>query len=437
MGKTVYIVDDEPSYGELYSMTLQEAGFNIRVFVSAEQVLAEDVCPDMIVSDMRMANMNGMGLLKACRERDWHMPFLFVTAYADLRQAVEALKLGAVDYLEKPVDLEELVAAVCDATGCLQVSKTNDNDLLSEGIIVENPAMRRIYNDALQVAKSDATVLITGESGCGKDVLARYICTHSPRSQKPFVAVNCAAIPFNLLASELFGHEKGAFTGASSARKGRFREADGGTLFLDEIGDMPPELQASLLRALEQRTIIPVGSDREIKVDIRMIAATNADLKERIQDGRFREDLYYRLNVITFDLPSLRERREDILPLARFFLKGQRPHCRLAPSAERLIGAYDWPGNVRELHNSMERVSILSNSDYILPEHLPEQIRQHTSEEIEEPQDDQLVSLQQSERLAIEKALTATSGNRTRTAEILGISRRALLYKLKALGINS
>ncbi len=436
MSKTVYIVDDEPSYGELYALTLQEAGFHTHVFVSAEQVLAEKACPDMIISDMRMPHMNGLDLLRACRERDWHMPFLFVTAYADLRQAVEALKLGAVDYLEKPVDLEELITAAGDATGCSLATKSEASDLITEGIIVENPEMRRLYTDALQVAKSDATVLITGESGCGKDVLARYIYAHSPRSQKPFVAINCASIPFNLLASELFGHEKGAFTGAATGRKGRFREADGGSLFLDEIGDMPPELQAALLRALEQRTIIPVGSDREIKVDIRLIAATNANLKERIQDSLFREDLYYRLNVITFDLPSLRERREDILPLARFFLKRQRPHCRLAPSTERLIGSYDWPGNVRELHNSMERAAILSNSDYILPEHLPEQICQHITREIKEPQADQLISLQQSERLAIEKALAATAGNRTRTAEILGISRRALLYKLKMLGIN-
>ena len=302
---------------------------------------------------------------------------MLVTAYADVRDAVLALKLGAVDYLSKPVDLDELVAAVKDCLGIRSYDKQVEipSEVL-EGVVAESLPMMTLLRDAYRVSGTKVTVLLTGESGVGKEVIAQFIHRASSRKKKPLIAVNCAAIPGQLLGSELFGHEKGAFTGAEAKRLGRFREADGTTLFLDEIGDMPLELQPALLRALENNTITPLGSDKEISVDYRLIAATNQSLMEAVEEGNFRSDLFYRLNVIALEIPPLRERREDIIPLARHFIveaggKGKR----LSRAVIELLQTYSWPGNVRELCNAMQRAHILSNTDVILPEHLPPTIR--------------------------------------------------------------
>jgi len=446
MSARILVIDDEVRFRELYASTLRAAGFEVETAESAEAALAvfSHEAPALVVSDVRMPGMDGIAFLREARSRFASLPFLLITAYADVREAVLALKLGAVDYLQKPVDLDELVAAVSDAVGATPGQSLELPDGALQGIVAESAIMRALLTDAYRVASSDATVLLTGESGTGKEVIARFIHRLSPRAQMPFVAVNCAALPETLLSSELFGHEKGAFTGAVAKRPGRFREADGGTLFLDEIGDMPLSLQPSLLRAIETGKITPVGGTGEATVNLRLIAATNRDLQKEVDSGRFRQDLFFRLNVIALQLPPLREHPEDIAPLARFLLgKGLGEPKRLSPAAARLLTNYSWPGNVRELANALERGRILSHSDVVLPEHLPPSLRvadpsvaapevTHAGNSAERP----VVALSQLERESIEHALQQTGGNRTRAAELLGLSRRALIYKLKRYGLG-
>jgi DNA-binding NtrC family response regulator len=446
MTRTILVVDDDIRYRELYARVLRHAGFTVQEGASAAEALQflEGVTPDMIISDVRMPGESGLDLLRRVRARKPELPFLLVTAYADVREAVDALKLGAVDYLAKPVDLDELLAAVRDTLG---VDAGTDTEIPAgslTGIVAESPAMRVVLRDAYRVAPSDATILLTGESGCGKEVVAQFIHRHSARGDKPMVPVNCAAIAPTLLASELFGHEKGAFTGAVAKRKGYFREAHEGTLFLDEIGDMPLELQPSLLRATETGRITPVGSDKEIEVDCRLIAATNHDLETDVAEGRFRQDLFYRLNVITIDIPPLRERPEDIPPLARAFLNKDKTEAkRLSRAALQTLISHPWPGNVRELANAMSHVRLLSQTDVILPEHLPPAVRKSAGKTAPEsriplPEDapPKAKTLEQHEIEAVTTALKQTKGNRTHAAQLLGITRRGLIYKLKRLGLE-
>lgn len=450
MNPSILVVDDEIRYRELYARVLREAGFGVQEAENAGQALGllARLVPAMVVSDVRMPGASGLDLLRQARTRHPGLPFLLVTAYADVREAVDALKLGAVDYLAKPVDLDELLAAVRDTLG---VHPDAPADLPAGALadtVAETPAMRAVLRDAYRVAASDATILLTGESGCGKEVVARFIHRHGLRRDKPMVTVNCAAIAPTLLASELFGHEKGAFTGAVAKRKGYFREAHEGTLFLDEIGDMPLELQPSLLRATETGRITPVGSDREVVIDCRLIAASNRDLEAAVATGRFRQDLYYRLNVITIAIPPLRERPEDIVPLARFFLnKGHSENKRLSRAAIQALQNHSWPGNVRELANAMAHVRLLCQTDVILPEHLPPAVRKAASKPgsgasivadavlVTEPSAS-TKTLEQQELEAVAAALRQTGGNRTHAAQLLGITRRGLIYKLKRLGLG-
>ena len=445
MIRSILVVDDEIRYRELYARVLRDAGFAVHESGSAAEALLymDTSIPDMIVSDVRMPGESGLDLLRRVREARPELPFLLVTAFADVREAVDALKLGAVDYLAKPVDLDELLAAVRDTLG---VGASGDKELPAgflTGIVAESPAMRSVLRDAYRVAQSDATVLLTGESGSGKEVVAQFIHRHSHRRDKPLVPVNCAAIAPTLLASELFGHEKGAFTGAVNKRKGYFREAHEGTLFLDEIGDMPLELQPSLLRATETGRITPVGSDKESVIDCRLIAATNHDLESDVAEGRFRQDLFYRLNVITIDIPPLRERPEDIPPLARLFLnRGSTENRRLSRAALQTLASHHWPGNVRELANAMAHVRLLSQTDVILPEHLPPAVRKAAGRTLPESRpagpggQTEPKTLEQHEIEAVTAALKQTGGNRTHAAQLLGITRRGLIYKLKRLGIE-
>ncbi len=446
MTRTILVVDDEIRYRELYARVLRHAGLTVQEAGSAAEALhfLEGATPDMIVSDVRMPGESGLDLLRRVREERPELPFLLVTAYADVREAVDALKLGAVDYLAKPVDLDELLAAVRDTLG---VGASKDAELPAgalTGIVAESAAMRSVLRDAYRVAQSDATVLLTGESGSGKEVVAQFIHRHSLRRDKPLVPVNCAAIAPTLLASELFGHEKGAFTGAVNRRKGYFREAHEGTLFLDEIGDMPLELQPSLLRATETGRITPVGSDKEAIVDCRLIAASNHDLETDVAEGRFRQDLYYRLNVITIDIAPLRERPEDIPSLARLFLnRDSAENRRLSRAALQTLTSHQWPGNVRELANAMAHVRLLSQTDVILPEHLPPAVRKAAGRSASEAppaarQNAQVETktLEQHEIEAVTAALKQTGGNRTHAAQLLGITRRGLIYKLKRLGLE-
>ncbi len=445
MSTRILIVDDEVRYRELYMHIIGSAGFKTQAAASAEEAfkIIQSHVPAMVVSDVRMPGASGIELLRKARKEHPALPFLLVTAYADVRDAVNAMKLGAVDYLSKPVDLDELLAAVRDTMGI----HTETPELLippeaMSGIVAESLAMRGLLKDAYRVAQSDANVLLTGESGSGKEVVARFIHQNSSRRNKTMITVNCASIPATLLAGELFGHEKGAFTGAVTKRPGRFREAEGSTLFLDEIGDMPIELQPALLRAIETNCITPLGSDKEIKVDYRLLAATNRPLLENVEIGRFREDLYYRLNVIAVEIPPLRGRAEDVLPLARNFLAaGRNENKRLSRAAAQALLAHPWPGNVRELANAIERARLLSQTDVILPEHLPPAVRASASRSISgtrtpvsKDQPD-VKTLEESETDIIRRALKQTGGNRTRAAELLGITRRGLIYKIKRLGI--
>lgn len=440
MQQLILVVDDDNGNRKLYTETLQKAGFKTAEAIDGEDAMQEikHLQPAMVVSDVRMPGIDGLELLQHVREQHGELPFLLVTAHADVRGAVHALKLGAVDYLEKPIDLDELVEAVSDALG-IRPEKTGPENVppeMMKGIIAESPQMQLLFRDVYRVAQSDANVLILGESGAGKEVVSNFIHRSSPRASHPIVAVNCAAIPANLLGSELFGHEKGAFTGATNRRTGHFREADGGTLFLDEIGDMPLELQPALLRALETGQIKAVGSDKEITVNVRLVAATNHNLLDSVKNGTFREDLYYRLNVISFTLPALAERSEDILPLARFFMDSGK---RLSPASIRCLQTHSWPGNIRELSNAVKRACILSNTEIILPEHLPpDVIRASTAapERIKNPALQKVKTVEAAEIDAIRSALKRTDGNRTRAAELLGISRRALLYKVKRYKLN-
>lgn len=446
MTARILVVDDDSRYRELYCSSLRGGGFETIEASSGDEALSmlRQEAPAMVVSDVRMPGLDGLGLLKEARLLHPELPFLLITAYADVKDAVSALKLGAVDYLAKPLDLEELLVAVRDALGLANPARLQLSipEPLLHGVVIHSPVMLQLYQDAWAIARSDVPVLITGESGAGKEVIASFIHRAGKRASGPLVALNCGAIPAGLLASELFGHEKGAFTGADARRLGRFREANGGTLFLDEVGDLPLELQPGLLRAIETSHVTPVGSDREISVDYRLVAATNRDLESAVQEGRFRTDLFYRLNVINLHVPPLRGRSEEILPLARHFLdKPGSEKKRLSRTAAEALLAHDWPGNIRELANAMERARLLSQTEVVLPEHLPPAIRAR-ARGVEpgpvsgSPATSVAATLDELERQAILRALNEAGGNRTRAARALGITRRGLLYKLKRMNLD-
>lgn len=435
--KTILVVDDDASQRDLLGGFVESLGF-----CAAEAASAEDALqhirrgpPAMVLLDVRLPGMNGIEALAEIRKVVEELPVLLITAYADLRQAVSAMKGGADDYLAKPVDLDELKTAIAEAVGSAGGETSQEKDRheeLPEWFISSSLEMRRLVDTAAVVAPSDAPVLITGESGSGKELVAQLIHQWSPRSETPLVAANCAGLPESLIESELFGHTKGAFTGASQARQGFFRAASGGTLFLDEIGELPMHLQPKLLRALESGQITPVGSDRPIDIDTRLVAATNRDLEQAAREGKFRDDLYYRINVVELRVPPLRERRDDVLTLARHFAtEFSGGPVRLSPQSVQCMLAYAWPGNVRELRNAMQRACLLCRGDVIMPEHLPPKIASPAAKPPNAATDHNRLS--QMERAAILATLDETNGNRTQAAQKLGISRRALLYKLRAM----
>jgi DNA-binding NtrC family response regulator len=431
--RTILVVDDEAAQRQLLGSFIESLGFRAKEASSAEEALEmiRSHVPDMVLLDVRLPGMNGIEALAEIRKIVDKLPVLLITAYADLRQAVAAVKSGADDYLAKPVDLDELETAIFDAIG--PVEKAPGEKRLPElppWLVCESPAMRHVLETAAVVAPSNAPVLILGESGTGKEVVAQLIHQWSPRAQGPLIAANCAGLPEALIESELFGHTKGAFTGASQTRQGFFRAADGGTLFLDEIGELPLHLQPKLLRALEAGQITPVGSDSPVQVDARLVAATNRDLSKEVLEGRFRDDLYYRINVVELIVPSLSDRQDDILPLARrFAVEFAGAPVRLSPQAVQCLLVYGWPGNVRELRNAIQRSCLLCRGDVILPEHLPPKVAALASSGVAA-----IASrLSQVERAAILATLEECKGNRTHTATKLGISRRALIYKLRAI----
>ncbi len=429
------IVDDDAGQRSLLDSFLRSQGFTTVLASSGEEALTvlRSGSFSMMISDVRMPGLSGLETLRRARQEHAVLPVLLVTAYSDIRDAVVAMRDGAVNYLSKPIDLDELLDCVRQATG-LTPSAPRAAGLdrpLPPHVIAQSPLMQAVLRDAALVAASETRVLISGESGVGKEVLADLIHAWSPRAAGPLVKVNCAAIPETLLESELFGHEKGAFTGAVAQRIGRFEQATHGTLFLDEISEMSPPLQSKLLRVTQNGCFHRLGATRETQTHARLLAATNTNLEEAVKAGRFREDLFYRLSVVELNLPPLRERREDILPLANQFLaeltKGK---ARLATAVADCLTRYAWPGNVRELRNAMERAALLSGGELLLLEHLPARVRAAANQAAPvDPADAQ--RLEEIERQAILQALRKHDFNRTETAKALGISRRALTYKLQ------
>jgi two-component system, NtrC family, response regulator AtoC len=438
---SILIVDDEPAQRQFLAGVLGKDYLTVTAAngTEATQLLARRSF-DLIITDERMPGMGGIELIKWVRERAPETPVIVLTAYGSVETAVEAMKLGAQEYLTKPLKSPEeirIVAAKALRQRMLQdqklVHEAETNTLFPPEIIAESESMKKVLFLAAQVAEQPTTVLLTGESGSGKEVVARFIQRRSPRAEEPFVAVNCAALSETLLESELFGHEKGAFTGAIQMRRGRFELAHGGTLFLDEAADMSVNVQAKLLRVLQEQAFERLGGTRTIFVDVRVIAATNQNLRLAIEQKSFREDLYYRLNVFAIHIPSLRDRREDILPLAEFFVRKisarvGKPCPLISPGAREMLMRHTWPGNVRELENAIERSLIVARGAAILPEDLPLQTGGEKSTPIS-------VTLADIERDAILDALAHSRGDRKATAERLGISLRTLQYRLKEYGV--
>jgi len=451
MKNRILIVDDDSAHRQMLRAVLGSEGYEITEAPDGESAVAAvgKQFYDLVLMDIRMKALSGIEAQKQIAAISPGIPVIIMTAYASVDTARDALKSGAFDYLTKPLDIDELKILVRRALEHQRLKQDNLQlrQRLAEhfdtgNMVAASRPMMELLEKVAMVAPSEATVLITGESGTGKELIAEAIHQNSPRSNRLMVKVNCAALPDTLLESELFGHEKGAFTGAVQARRGRFQMADHSSIFLDEIGEMAPATQAKILRALQEGEIEPLGSSRTIRIDARVIAATNKNLEEEIAAGRFRQDLYYRLNVVRLAVPPLRERREDIPLLADFFLKKYVEKNRVmvkgfTPRAMDILMRHEWPGNVRELENLVERAVILARGDVITPAEFPAAL---AGVESRLPDDVAAMpaarTIKDMEREMILRTLDETGGNRTRTAEILGISRRTLQLKLKAYGIN-
>ncbi|MBN2140470.1 MAG: sigma-54-dependent Fis family transcriptional regulator [Desulfovibrionaceae bacterium] len=446
--RSVLVVDDEPGHRLMVRAVLEHAGWLVLEAASGAEALhivaaQGPDAPQAALADMRMPGMDGLALLRELRSRRPDMPVILFTAFGSVGSAVEAMKKGAFDYLTKPADNEELKAVLDKAFEYRRLVVENARlreavgRPLADTLIGSGPAMDRVRALVAQAGPSEATVLISGESGTGKELVARALHRASPRSAGPLVTVNCAALPAELLESELFGYKKGAFTGAARDKPGRFQLAHGGTLFLDEIGELPRPVQAKLLRALQERRVEPLGGLGPEETDARIIAATNRDLRRDVEAKRFREDLFFRLAVLEIDIPPLRERLEDLPLLVGHLLgklgeKNAKRVRSVSPAFMEALGAHDWPGNVRELENVLERALILARSDRLGPELLPPQISGRAKGSGTAAPD----SLDQAEKQALVRALEANQGHRQNTADDLGVSRRSLQYKLKKYGLT-
>lgn len=453
MTKTrILIVDDDDNVRWVLQTHLEDAGYEVTSADDGQAALAsiQEYRPALVLTDLKMTGMSGLELLKQIRTEDPDLPVIVITAFGTIQSAVEAVKAGAYDYLTKPIDYDDLLLGIRRAlehTHLIQEVRTLRQNLDRkygfENIIGDSDALVSVLEMAGRAARSNSTILIRAETGTGKELLARAIHFNSPRKDKPFVTINCGAIPRELLESELFGHVKGSFTGAMANKRGRIELADGGTLFLDEIGEMPMELQVKLLRLVQQGEIEKVGATQPASVDVRIVAATHRDLKAMIEDGMFREDLFYRLAVIPLGLPPLRERAADIPDLVQhFFLRARekvgRPGAVLPASLMKYFQNYRWPGNIRELENVIERTVVLSREDEITLADLPEFLRQeHVSvDTLQLNLPPQGISLEAVEKELIERALNRLNWNQTHTAHYLDISRKALMYRIEKHGIR-
>jgi two-component system, NtrC family, response regulator HydG len=451
MSKTrILVVDDEVTARSGLGKLLEQEGYHVDLAADGEEALAlaADNAPALIISDLKMPNMDGMELLKQLRERGVQIPTIVATAFGDVSTAVAAMRAGAEDYLTKPIDFDALLLVVertfareelkREAENLRRQLRTRDKEGL-EGLLGASPAMQRVYQMVRQVAPARATVLITGESGTGKGEVARALHALSPRASRPFVSLHCAALAESLLESELFGHEKGAFTGADKRRIGRFEQADGGTLFLDEIGEIPAATQIKLLRVLQERSFERVGGNDTIKVDVRVVAATNKKMVDEVRERRFREDLYYRLNVVHIDMPPLRQRGNDVVLLADHFLRrfareNNRRIDDFEEAARAKLVAHRWPGNVRELENAIERAVVFTEGERVEAEALPFDAAPAT---IEGGPRIPGATMAELEKHAILATLEAVGGSTSRAAEMLDISARTIQYRLHEYGVAS
>ena len=450
------VVDDEPGIRQLLTLVFEREGHSVRVAENGRRGLERlrEQPAEVLISDVKMPDIGGIELLRAAREMQPDIAVIMMTAFASVETAREAFKLGADDFIQKPFDVDELKLIVTKALEKQDLVRQNMAFKRAQhergqigNIIGHSERMQAVYQMIETVAAVQSTILVTGESGTGKELVARAIHDLSPRSDKPFVSINCGAFTETLLESELFGYVKGAFTGASTNRKGLFEAAHRGTIFLDEIGEMSPSMQVKLLRVLQERKLRPVGAHVETEIDTRVIAATNRDLAAMVKEGTFREDLFYRISVIPIELPPLRERSEDISELSEHFVK---KFCQqtgrtlsISEKALSLLEAYSWPGNVRELENTMERAVALERTDAVQPERLPEQIINYNPQRIASAFDlpeeglNIVAHLEQLEKTYVLEALRRTNGNQTRAAELLRLSVRSLRHLLDKHGIRS
>lgn len=450
--KTILIVEDDESLRRVLEYNMSEEGYNVFFAVNGKEGLSifKEKEADLIITDLQMPEMGGLDLIRSIRAIAPDAMIIVITAFGTVDNAVESMKMGAFDYITKPFNREELKIIVKKAldVGELMTENRYLKEMVKKKYSFENmlgnsPKMEDIYRLSSQVAKSDATALILGESGTGKELLAKAIHVNSNRKDRPFVIINCGALPENLIESELFGHKKGTFTGALFDKKGKFEMADGGTLFLDEIGELQPHLQVKLLRILQDGIVDKIGGTKQIKVDVRIIAATNKDLEKLIEKGGFREDLYYRLCVIPINLPPLRERRGDIPLLTDYFLKSclkkmNMDKVKIDKKAMKLLVDYRWPGNVRELENMVERMVVTNQTGTIREEDIPDKIRFEQKKIgkalLELPEDG--IMLEELEKEIIIKAFEKCGRNQSKTARYLGLTRNTLLYRMNKFKIN-
>jgi len=448
MKHRVLIVEDEEKLSRVLELQLLSSGFEVDKAASAEDALKFADQADLVLTDLRLPGMDGLELLSLIRRQDSQTPVIVMTAFSTVETAVEAMKAGAVDFLTKPFSLDHLMAVIAKA---LEVRALRDENrqlreelgrrYTFESIIGHSPPMQEIFGTIMRVAPTRATVLLAGESGVGKDLIARAIHHHSPRRDRPFVKINCSALPENLMESELFGFEKGAFTGAVNAKPGKFEQADTGTAFLDEIGDVPASVQVKLLRVLQEREFERLGSNKTRRIDVRILAATNLDLRAALEQGTFREDLYYRLNVVPLNIPPLRERREDLPFLAEHFVlklahdSGSRVET-ITDAAIRKLAGYHWPGNVRQLENVIERSLVLCTGTKLDADDIKLDPGDRARPSAADSFLPEGLTLEEHEQAIIREALQRSGGNKSQAARLLGLTRNALRYRLSQMGIE-